>query len=759
MGILREFFTDEEAISVTLVQGKRSIAHVSIPLGTFAMHSGYRDNKEYQLQFHCSNADSAFKECSLKVAIGLERGGTACTELVPVQKWHNLFLPRPDFCTSDPLPEEWFNLLPDIPRVRANRSRRSVVAPKELDDSSIASKQTDGPAGIPEDLHTVAAACNTSSEKRHFIGFLRQRGDPVETVRYFERTWSLPPSDRDLDPVAILANVAQPAAAVEPAQEDYYADDGFEPDPRHAQPPPAAEPPAPAPSQALSQVSKRAGKARKGPRKLFVQSSRKKLYKLSIQVKDISGVEERPTLLVFNVFGQEIDFSTVGDGEWGPAHEGIHDIFMEGSIIDLRKFLFVAPSQQFYLYLGAKVTAEMRARMSTYELGKATAKLAMSGVCKLDYFHLCGHGEGEMTSILRFRQLEGSEEAPAAKVTKEMKLHVYLRIYSVKRSELARLSLGPGIEAGSGILRRPPVANAPAEDPVLASFNTTSMSAIANDGASETSSWRDDEPPACYIGQRRKAVASVGRGLRSGSGGSIGRAHLGSSQIIALDDLAFECGDRITVVGEPDDSGWVLGECRGARGRFPLAFTVDPKSAKPQHSLQGPGGSKIKPPPESDQQLRNKLVCKKLADANLSLGTSVVAIHHAVRNGDVEEVKRILDEDRKGLLNQRDTFGRTPLLEAVRSRQFEVARFLLERRDKRQHRGRDVWDVRCDVNCADLQGFTALHLAAALGVEDLVNMMLAADCQRDLLSAQGQSAADLARLRGNDYIAQLLEAS
>lgn len=88
------------------------------------------------------------------------------------------------------------------------------------------------------------------------------------------------------------------------------------------------------------------------------------------------------------------------------------------------------------------------------------------------------------------------------------------------------------------------------------------------------------------------------------------------------------------------------------------------------------------------------------------------AIVTAARNGDVEEVKRLLDQD-SGLLEAvslRGGLRRTPLISAADKGRMEVVTFLVERG--------------AEIDARDAAGLTAFHLAAAHGNEEIVAFLL-----------------------------------
>jgi ankyrin repeat protein len=85
-------------------------------------------------------------------------------------------------------------------------------------------------------------------------------------------------------------------------------------------------------------------------------------------------------------------------------------------------------------------------------------------------------------------------------------------------------------------------------------------------------------------------------------------------------------------------------------------------------------------------------------------------IFSPIKKGDLEKIEALLAQD-PALLNSQNESGRTPLLEAVLSRQPAVCEFLLAKG--------------ADCNLANKEGFSPLHFAAFLGEVELAKMLIA----------------------------------
>jgi ankyrin repeat protein len=85
------------------------------------------------------------------------------------------------------------------------------------------------------------------------------------------------------------------------------------------------------------------------------------------------------------------------------------------------------------------------------------------------------------------------------------------------------------------------------------------------------------------------------------------------------------------------------------------------------------------------------------------------AIHDAVKSGDMQNVKTLIDGANE-LLNAQDEDGKTPLHHAVRTGNGEIARYLIERG--------------ADINLTDTENESPLHYAASSGNLDMAKLLL-----------------------------------
>jgi len=87
--------------------------------------------------------------------------------------------------------------------------------------------------------------------------------------------------------------------------------------------------------------------------------------------------------------------------------------------------------------------------------------------------------------------------------------------------------------------------------------------------------------------------------------------------------------------------------------------------------------------------------------------------------------------------NAADAYGWTPLMRSVHTGHLNMVQLLLSRPD-------------IDVNARERDGATALHIAASLGERDMVELLLKAGADPDILDARQRSAADLAAAAASD---------
>ncbi|KAK3580897.1 hypothetical protein CHS0354_008182 [Potamilus streckersoni] len=101
------------------------------------------------------------------------------------------------------------------------------------------------------------------------------------------------------------------------------------------------------------------------------------------------------------------------------------------------------------------------------------------------------------------------------------------------------------------------------------------------------------------------------------------------------------------------------------------------------------------------------------------------------------------------------------LLEAARTGNVQVVEKLLSSRSRRSVGGSALTQLTSflrslNVNCADKNGYTALHHAAVNGHKDVVKLLVSEDAAADLADNQGCTPLHLAAWRGNGEICQLL---
>jgi len=106
------------------------------------------------------------------------------------------------------------------------------------------------------------------------------------------------------------------------------------------------------------------------------------------------------------------------------------------------------------------------------------------------------------------------------------------------------------------------------------------------------------------------------------------------------------------------------------------------------------------------------------------------ALMWAAINGHRFVLLHLLEHQAPAPVNQTNSMGETALMLAVQNRCTAIVDCLLY--------------YGADPNCADEDGYTSLHYAALGGRADLVQKLLWAQADRDRLTADGDSALDLA---------------
>ncbi|MCX6558445.1 MAG: ankyrin repeat domain-containing protein, partial [Candidatus Aminicenantes bacterium] len=122
-------------------------------------------------------------------------------------------------------------------------------------------------------------------------------------------------------------------------------------------------------------------------------------------------------------------------------------------------------------------------------------------------------------------------------------------------------------------------------------------------------------------------------------------------------------------------------------------------------------------------------------------GLQAAEIHKAASAGDLETVKRLLEQNPK-LLQEMDENGRTPLHWACRGVHFDLVKYLVERG--------------ADVNARDNGAMAPLHSVASRGHLDAAKLLLAAGARVDAETKGGWTALHLAAANGHTAMAALL---
>uniref|UniRef100_A0A8I3NNQ7 Uncharacterized protein n=1 Tax=Canis lupus familiaris TaxID=9615 RepID=A0A8I3NNQ7_CANLF len=140
---------------------------------------------------------------------------------------------------------------------------------------------------------------------------------------------------------------------------------------------------------------------------------------------------------------------------------------------------------------------------------------------------------------------------------------------------------------------------------------------------------------------------------------------------------------------------------------------------------------------------KEKMVAFLLEEANINAVdyTKRSCLHLACANGHEDMVKLLVD--RKCQLNLRDVEnttallkdGLTPLLLAINEKKEKMVAFLVEK---------------ANINAVDYTKRTALHLACAIGREDMVKLLVDRHCQLNLCDGEDRTA--LVKVGGHSYV-------
>jgi ankyrin repeat protein len=143
--------------------------------------------------------------------------------------------------------------------------------------------------------------------------------------------------------------------------------------------------------------------------------------------------------------------------------------------------------------------------------------------------------------------------------------------------------------------------------------------------------------------------------------------------------------------------------------------------------------ARLDPAPGEDRLAEGKENVVEPKDPSIG---QITPLHKAVKRGDLEAVRRLLDQGAEvnaAIARRTLRWHRleTPLETAIRARQIEIARLLIERG--------------ANVNARNRKGETLLHLAVRINDPNLVKMLLAAGAHPTARSREELTPAHLAR--------------
>ena len=126
-------------------------------------------------------------------------------------------------------------------------------------------------------------------------------------------------------------------------------------------------------------------------------------------------------------------------------------------------------------------------------------------------------------------------------------------------------------------------------------------------------------------------------------------------------------------------------------------------------------------------------------DPNQSWPDGITGLHEAAGNNSLE-VGRVLVESHADL-NVTDTYNRTPLYHATLTNNIDFVKYLLQG---------------ADINIADKDGKSPLHVAGLYGYDSVVDVLLSHGAQMDRKTSMGETALHFASSRGNHSTIRLL---
>jgi len=148
-----------------------------------------------------------------------------------------------------------------------------------------------------------------------------------------------------------------------------------------------------------------------------------------------------------------------------------------------------------------------------------------------------------------------------------------------------------------------------------------------------------------------------------------------------------------------------------------------------------------------------------------------------IRNGDINKVKKALESDKK-IMNEKDSQGRTPLMEAIIFKKEEIAKFLIDSGADINEQDSDGWcalhfaaqefsvavtklliEKKAKIDLRDSNGNTPLFrsLFSSQGRGDIISLLLSAGANKDLSNQSGVSPYDLAKQVTNFNLLQYFE--